>query len=130
MTKIKQGDRVQVTLTGTVVGRGHRFLTVRIDGNEVPDVGMFGQERCVYLWHGNEYAKVEAIRPLTSKTNPILEVFRLAREEEWLFTSTAGWARNLANPPFPDSWHYATTEQIEHARKVLERLARLEGGKR
>lgn len=58
---LREGDRVTVTLTGEVVGRGLRFTSIRIDGNEIPDTGMFGQERLVYIWNENQEVKIEKV---------------------------------------------------------------------
>lgn len=58
---LKQGDRVTVTLTGEVVGRGTTFLTVKVDGQEDK---AFGAEKLIYIWRENDQVTVEKHEPL------------------------------------------------------------------
>ena len=60
-----------------------------------------------------------------NEPNPILVTFRKSLQEDLPFTNPGNWAANLAKPPYPDSWYYASPEQIDHARRVLTRLAQI-----
>jgi hypothetical protein len=50
-----EGDRVTVTLTGLVIGRGTRYLSIKIDGNESGTPA----DRTIYITHDNTKVQIK-----------------------------------------------------------------------